>query len=167
MLTPDRLRQHLHYDPVSGVFTWLVPLARNVRVGAEAGCLKADGYISIGIDGKQYKAHRLVWLYTYGVWPEQLDHRDRNRTNNRLLNLRLADNHLNGVNRNLFSNNKSGVKGVFWYSKLRKWQANITVRNVVHYLGRFDTLDAAISVRVQAESVFFAGMVDEEETVDG
>ena len=88
-LTQKKVKQYLNYDPLTGEFTWIVH-RRCLKAGSVAGCLYR-GYTSIRISGKQYYAHRLAWLYVYGYFPEhQIDHIDRNPSNNRINNLRHA-----------------------------------------------------------------------------
>ena len=80
-LTQDRLKELLHYDPDTGVFTWIQKPAPRGRaiIGSVAGGLKQHGYITIGINQREYYAHRLAWLYVYGEWPEdQIDHINHN-----------------------------------------------------------------------------------------
>lgn len=87
-LTQKRLREVLDYNKETGKFFWKVNIAKNVRMGREAGTIK-DGYIYIRIDKRVYAAHRLAWLYHYGKWPEkEIDHINRNPQDNRLSNLR-------------------------------------------------------------------------------
>lgn len=87
MLTVERLRELLDYDPETGVFRWKEP-RRKCRVGEVAGSLRKDGYVKIQVDGRFYQAHRLAWLCVYGVWPSAIDHIDGNRANNAIANLR-------------------------------------------------------------------------------
>lgn len=88
MLTQDRLRELLHYDPDTGVFTNIKPRHR-VKVGDIAGSNSGKGYLQIQIDQKRYSAHRLAWLYTYGRFPEEfIDHINGNPSDNRIVNLR-------------------------------------------------------------------------------
>ncbi|MCK9994454.1 MAG: hypothetical protein Dbin4_02974, partial [Alphaproteobacteria bacterium] len=90
-LTQSRLKELLHYDPDTGVFTRRVQTSSNARVGDVAGCLHPEGYRHIQIDGKRYAAHRLAWLYMTGEWPtNQLDHLNGVRDDNRWGNLREA-----------------------------------------------------------------------------
>ena len=68
-LTQKRLKELFHYNPTTGIFTWLVNKG-NARIGYKAGTKKKDGYIQIRIDRKNFLAHRLAWLYNYGYLPE-------------------------------------------------------------------------------------------------
>ena len=70
MLTSSRLRELLHYDPLTGLFTRLVSRSgRSAKKGVTAGWLHCRGYIHISVDSKDYKAHRLAFLYMEGVLP--------------------------------------------------------------------------------------------------
>jgi hypothetical protein len=96
-LTAERLREILGYDPETGLFTRLVRTGR-IRAGEVAGTAHSRGYRSIVIDGRVYLSHRLAWLYVHGEWPpEQIDHINRNRADNRLVNLRAAKQSQNNV----------------------------------------------------------------------
>ncbi|UGO56005.1 putative HNH endonuclease [Escherichia phage JLBYU40] len=90
MITQDRLKELLDYDPLTGVFRWKVSRGR-VSKGSIAGTevWVSDNYIrlEIRIDGKRYKAHQLAFLYVYGYIPEEIDHKDRNPLNNAIDNL--------------------------------------------------------------------------------
>lgn len=75
-LDQARLKELLHYDPISGVWTWRVSNTR-VRAGDRAGTVVAQGYRKIKLDGKKYFEHRLAWLYVLGRWPAKgLDHKN-------------------------------------------------------------------------------------------
>jgi hypothetical protein len=87
-LAAERLRERLRYDGGTGVFTRRVG-SGHARAGEIAGSVHSTGYVRIGIDGGKYTAHRLAWLYVHGVWPsDQIDHINRNRSDNRIANLR-------------------------------------------------------------------------------
>lgn len=90
-LTADRLRHLLDYEPSTGILRWKVNRRGGARVGNVAGTVSRYGYIQLRVDGRFYLAHRLAWLHVHGSWPDgQIDHVDRNRTNNRIANLREA-----------------------------------------------------------------------------
>ena len=117
LLSQERLKEVLKYNPNTGDFVWLVSRTNRVKVGQVAGYLsKGDGYISIGVDGYYYKAHRLVWLYVYGYFPKGrkplIDHRDGNKTNNRLKNLGEVSAAENQRNLKLSAKNTSGATGI-------------------------------------------------------
>ena len=141
-ITQERLKELLHYDPETGVFTWLVRLSNRGLVGSHAGSLVA-GYIDIGISSKSYRAHRLAWLYVNGEWPEDaLDHINGDTADNRIKNLRETNKSENGQNVcEARINNQSGFLGVS--PKRGKWRATIMVDGKQTHLGSFDTPELA------------------------
>lgn len=112
--------RNYRYDPDTGVIS-----RTNSR--RKCGSLHSDGYIQIEIDGTKYLAHRLAWFLTYGVWVE-LDHRDLDKANNRLSNLRPATHCQNMQNRATFANNTSGVKGLT--ANRGGWQATVKAQGI-------------------------------------
>jgi len=94
MITQKELKELLHYNPDTGIFTRLIKTASSVQIGDVAGCKhKANGYIIINVLGIPYRAHRLAWLYMTGRWPKhQVDHDDHIRHNNKWSNLFEATN---------------------------------------------------------------------------
>src|SRR6266704_128840 len=98
MLTQQRLKELLSYDPLTGVFLWRVKRC-NKMPGDVAGCNKNRNYTVVYVEGKSYRAHRLAWFYMTGEWPATfLDHRDMNKHNNAWENLRLATKSQNQAN---------------------------------------------------------------------
>jgi hypothetical protein len=135
LLSRHRLIDVLSYDPLSGQFTWIKPQSNRVRAGTVAG-FKEHGYTLIGIDGAKFRAHRLAWLYVHGEWPkEDVDHRDRDRCNNAIANLREASRTQNNGNLPKRRDNISGYKGVRAHGKW--WRAVITINHQSHHLGLF------------------------------
>lgn len=143
-LTRDRLMELLQYDPDTGVFTW-AQKRRGVNINSEAGCVhKIHGYRSIEIDGKEYKCHRLAWLYMAGVWPvDRVDHINSDRADNRFCNLREATHSQNMMNRGRLPQNKSGLKGVYFNKQSGKWRSEGECGGKRTYLGSFDCPAAA------------------------
>lgn len=140
MLTAERLRELLHYDPATGIFIRRVART-NAPAGSVAGSKHSGGYLTIWIDGRARKLHRLAWLYVYGHWPaQQIDHRDGDRSNNRIANLREANRSQNSQNiKCAYSNNKSsGLLGVYWHRQAQKWQAKIQIDGRSKSLGLYD-----------------------------
>ena len=131
------LRELVHYDPETGVFT---RLANERPITSK----NAGGYIQVWLKPKMYYGHRLAWLYVYGELPPGLiDHINCDRSDNRIANLRIADNTQNLANARIRSDNASGYKGI-WFNKLRNtWHAMVECRGEKHYLGTFASPDAA------------------------
>lgn len=111
-LTADQLKSVLQYDPKTGFFSWLHRRA-GVLFEKRAGSLTSKGYRNLTVFGTSYREHRLAWLYIYGAWPpDQIDHINGDRSDNRLENLRSATQSENIVNRKAQKNNELGIKGV-------------------------------------------------------
>jgi hypothetical protein len=142
-ITAAKLREVLHYDPETGVFTWLVNISLKVKAGDIAGSDHGGGYIEIGIFDRSYLAHRLAWLYTHRQLPRKVDHKDGNKKNNRIRNLRKCTSTQNVANRKISKTNKSGFKGVSWSKSNGRWVAFIGVEGKSKYLGGFDTPELA------------------------
>jgi len=144
MLTQDRLQELLMYNPETGEFVWRKRASNRVRVGDRAGRVDANGYRGIRIDGTLHYAHRLAQLYMTGVWPVcQVDHDNRVRDDNRWNNLKAVTRAENQQNLGLAPTNTSGYRGVSYHRAARKWTAERWVAGVKHYLGLFDTAEAA------------------------
>jgi len=148
LLTQERLREMLSYDPETGVFRWLV--ARGGQyAGVVAGSNAHHGYQIILIFGKRYYAHRLAWLWMTGEWPKQdMDHIDGNPANNRWSNLRSVTTSQNSANRRKSRNNRSGYKGVWKHSQTGKYYVNIKFEGEDYRDGPFDTAEEAHQVYV-------------------
>ena len=144
-----RLREILHYNPKTGLFRWLI--AAGCRsAGSVAGCSNGGGYIAISVDGRIYLAHRLAWLYMTGKWPpNQVDHRDVNRSNNVWTNLRLATNAENHANMPTPKHNTSGYKGVTRDARCpkRPWLYAIETDGKRYRRGYFATAEEAFNAR--------------------
>ena len=156
-LTVEYLRSILHYSPETGIFTRKVGTSNRVKVGDVAGCPRGDGYLQIKVQSRKYKAHRLAWLYVYGVWPEdQLDHVNRVRTDNRIANLRAVTNKQNQQNASKRSDNTSGHTGVRWHRWASKWLAHIRHNQKLIHLGCFATIEEAVAARKAAEKLYWS-----------
>jgi hypothetical protein len=152
MVTPERLREVLNYDPSSGVFVWLVTLGNRAPKGTIAGRDNGNGYRRIAVDCHSYYAHRLAWVYIHDEWPEnEIDHIDGNTMNNRITNLRQATNAQNMQNLVLRSTNTSGMMGVSWLKSLGKWEAYICVNCKKIGLGYFEDRGSASEAYLAAK----------------
>ena len=92
------MKEVLSYDPDTGIFVWKKALNDHIIVGSPAG-YRNDGYINIGLHGSTFRAHRLAFIYMTGTCPEEVDHIDMDRSNNRWTNLRAALRSQNNANR--------------------------------------------------------------------
>jgi hypothetical protein len=155
MITQDALKELLSYNPETGDFTWLKAITNSIRVGGLAGTCNNLGYWKIKIFGKLYGAHRLAWLYTYGSFPpDQTDHINGRRDDNRIENLRAVTNSENTRNGKRRYTNTSGVTGVRWRKQDQSWQAQISDKGKQLHLGLFKDLFSAVAVRKSAESKY-------------
>ena len=145
MLTQEYLKELFEYNGEDLI--WGVKRRGTKGFGSVAGCVNSYGYRQIQVDGKAYKAHRLIWLYNYGKFPDnQTDHIDQNRLNNKLNNLRDVTRQENQKNRSKSKRNTSGVTGVNWHKPTGKWMAYGKVDGKQIHLGRFtDKLDAIVA----------------------
>lgn len=143
-ITHARLREALHYDPETGVFTWRVANNGRIKIGQRAGSPNKEGYIQIKIDRRLYGAHRLAWFYVHGAWPkEEIDHRRGIRGDNRIGELREATHFQQMANSKRPCTNTSGFKGVSFYKRKHRWRAYIAVGGKPKHLGYFDTAEEA------------------------
>jgi hypothetical protein len=165
-LTQERLRELLHYDEETGVFTRLVRVAQRSRVGDIAGgiaYIKKWHYrrIMISVDGVRYRAHRVAWLYVYGVWPNinmEIDHIDGDGTNNAIRNLRCVSHKVNSQNfHHALAGNTAGLLGVHYAKRERKFIAKIGVDGRYIYLGTFETPEEAHEAYIKAKRKYHEG----------
>jgi hypothetical protein len=153
MLTQKRLKELLKYDPDTGLFTWLVNRSRKARFGLIAGYTDKQGYSKIIISGVSYKAHRLAWIYIYGSFPENgIDHINKNKSDNRIENLRDCDQSENMRNQKLYKSNKSGVPGVMLRESSNRWLASISYNKKLIRLGNHIDWFDAVCARKSAEN---------------
>lgn len=151
-LTATRLRELLHYDPLTGVFTWRIGGGGGGRwghipAGTVAGS-KSHNYWEVSVDGVRVLAHIAAWLYMTGEWPrDQIDHKDRNGSNNRFDNLRESDQGQNLCNTSLRSNSASGFRGVKLHRASGLWQARVQFRGQEISAGYHPTAEQAAKAR--------------------
>jgi len=156
MLTQERLKQVLFYDPIVGVFVRRIRTSRNMKIGDFAGgIVSQSNYVFIGIDGKQYQAHKLAFLYMKNIWPNEVDHINRNRKNNSWKNLRIVTRTQNNGNMGISSLNSSGFKGVSYNKRKDKWRAYIKKQGKQHHLGYFENKESAAKAYDVAAINFF------------
>lgn len=169
MITQEYLKSRLHYDPITGLFTWLYrpddgtketkrfnTLRAGKRAGGETSVNRKHGagftHRRIRVDRDRFYEHSLAWLYVTGDYPKNhgIDHINHDGTDNRWENLRPSTRPLNMTNKNIYQNNSSGQSGVYQREN-GKWRAVIRKRN----LGTYDTYEEAVAVRLAAELEHF------------
>lgn len=147
----ELVTERLRYYPSTGRFVWR-PRNSFRYSGMEAGHLSPiHGYRFIRIDGELYHAHRLAWFYIHGYMPQEIDHINHDRSDNRLKNLREVTRDENRKNLAISDRNKSGVTGVVWCRQTGKWRAQIVHKRQHYHLGRFTSFVSAVRARRTAE----------------
>lgn len=164
----DYLRECFAYDPDTGVLTWRerplshfenprIQLGWNTRhSNTPAGALKAHGYRAVKLDRCMYLAHRLIWVLVVGEEPHVIDHRNRNRADNRISNLRNVSPSENCHNQK--PRNPEGLPGVARASSPQRWRARISLGGRQIYLGRFDTPEEAHEAYKAAAQKYYPGI---------
>jgi hypothetical protein len=133
------------YDGQTGDIRWAIDVGQRARKGQLAGWNNKNGYKEVKYLGKCYKLHRIAWLLTHLEWPNgYIDHIDGNRSNNRIINLRVVDPLGNSRNAGLRKDSSSGSAGVSWHIRIKKWQARIQNGDGTRkHLGYFENIDDA------------------------
>jgi len=167
-LTQEYVRSLFHYDPETGVLTWKERprehfsnshtwAAMNTRcAGKKVGSRlsKTSSYLSFCLKGKGFLVHRVIWVWVHGENPEEIDHINGDKADNRLVNLRNVSRGINMMNKAQSKKNTSGVTGVVWHKAARKWTAQIRIDGKNHYLGVFNTVSEASEARMEASQKF-------------
>ena len=164
MLTQCELKELLNYDRETGIFTWKVNGSKGVKAGRVAG-FNVRGYRQVSIRNKNYYLHRLAWLYVFGISPTRdIDHINRVKNDNRILNLREVDESTNSENQTKpHSTNKSGAIGVTIRKTDGKYRAIIRVKGKNMHLGYFVNVEDAETAYLKAKKLYHRGYVCEHE----
>ena len=152
-MTQELLMQFTHYDPNTGVLKRTHAMSSSHKIYAKEFIPQSTtlGYRTISLFKTPHMIHRLAFLYMNGVFPNEVDHINGERLDNRWCNLREVDARGNRMNRGLPSNNRSGVMGVYYYPRYDKWEVTITNEGKHMYLGRYAKFEDAVKVRLEAE----------------
>lgn len=151
MITRAELLSVLVYTPETGVWTWLVDRGR-ARAGGPAGKINSNGYRVIVYEGVEYRSAVLAWFYMTGEWPKgTVDHENRRRSDDRWLNLRVANGTEQNINRGTPRNNTSGTVGVNWDDNRGKWCVRVQRYGKRRFVGYFNTIEEANRARIAAE----------------
>ena len=162
-MDPSLLRQLLTYEPETGKLYWcerprgMFKSDRSCRswntrfAGNEAFTAKLTGYHQGAVLGGRFLAHRVIWAMVHGEWPNEIDHINGDRADNRLVNLRSVSHSENGRNQRPPTTNTSGVVGVRRHGGAGVWRACIRVSGRNKHLGSFKSMEDAIRARRAAE----------------
>ena len=143
------LQSMFAYNPETGVIVRKIDSGKRWKAGQIAGSKNGQGYIEVKVCGKIIGAHRIAWMLYYKENPpEFIDHINRDRSDNRICNLRAATKSQNGANRIALSNNKTGIKGCYFVKSKNQnmagaWRAQCRVGKKLHDLGRHKTVEMA------------------------
>ena len=151
-------KEKLSYCPDTGVLSWKEDESKRPQwngryANKPVGCVGNHGYICFNFthngEKKQYLVHRVVYAMMHGSWPKEVDHKDRDKTNNRLNNLRECSSSSNGANIPVRKHNKLGVKGVSYVGEKvsgeKRYVAQSSIKGRRIYLGTFSTEELAKS----------------------
>ena len=138
------LRTKLRYIPETGHLI-------RVKTGKPVYCEVHKGYLRVRVNGKRFRAHRVCWALYHGYWPDQIDHVNGVRSDNRIENLRNVTATGNMRNKRRDKRNKSGTTGVCWVESRRKWYAKICHEKKQISIGYYTDIQAAIAARKAAE----------------
>jgi len=148
-LTQQRLKQVVKYCPESGLFSAIQAISQR-KYGDILNKSLSSGYVVIRIDGVLYRAHRLAFLYMTGKWPNKVDHKNLDRSDNRWCNLRECSHAENLRNQPLKSNNKTGYKNVSWREDKKCFRAYIVKNYKQINLGHFKSAEDAYAAYLSA-----------------
>ena len=164
LLTREYLKQCMDYNPKTGNLTWKErPLWHfkresngrgwnTLNAGTVAGCIDGKGYLSVAVNGKIYRGHRLIFLHVTGKLPTgEVDHINHIRDDNRWVNLREVTTSENRINQKLSSASTCGHTGVYFSNKRGVWVAQIKRFGNVKYLGSYPHIEDAVYARKTAE----------------
>jgi len=147
------------FEYKNGKLFWRVRPSCSVYAGDEVGYICSTGYRRLMYKRKVYPIHRVIWLMHYGEMPNEIDHKDTNKLNNCIENLRVA-NRKNQQNVGFRLDNTSGAKNVYWFKPTKRWFVVVTANKVRHNLGYFDDFDLADLVATEARNKYHGEFVN-------
>jgi len=148
------------YDPETGVVTRKIAAGRRVKAGQVVGSKKRDGYLSVGIEGRDFLLHRVIWAMHTGNWPDGklIDHIDGDGLNNRIANLREATHQQNM--RNVKVKERDLPRGV--YRNGKSFQVRVQIDGSKRDFGTYATVEEAAAVAEQKRREFHGEFFNEQ-----
>ena len=157
-VTADLVRSIYTFDPEEGIFRYRETRSGKCKAGSVAGSRKPNGYVLMSINGLFFQAGRVAWLYMHGEWPTHtIDHINRDRSDNRIANLRDVTNQVNS--RNLGhqrANNTSGFVGVYFFKRSKRYHAQISHEGKLIFLGGYVDIQDAAKAYAEAKQKYHA-----------
>ena len=138
------------FDYSNGRLIWKVS-GRGKKAGSVAGFHHTGGYRRISIESSYYAEHRVIYSWHHGPCPEEVDHIDRVRDNNKIENLRASNRSSNTHNTGFKPNCKSGCRGVHYDNYQKAWRIAIFRYGKRINLGRSHDFFEACCIRKRAE----------------
>jgi hypothetical protein len=167
MISQEIVKELLDYNFETGKLTWKERNRKwfstdrqfkiwNTRFARKEAftALTDTDYYHGSVLGKKYKAHRIIWLYQTGEWPDEVDHINHDRRDNRWINLREVSHQENHKNSSHRKDNSSGCMGVYFDKERQKWRSDIIVDNKNINLGRFELYEDAVAARKEGEKKY-------------
>lgn len=151
-LTLEEINQTFSYDPENGFLFWKRDHGKKIKAGTRAGSFSGDGYIDVQFMGRNYRAHRIIWILMTGKIPTIIDHINRVRHDNKWSNLREVTSQQNARNSSVRINSTTGVKGV---SRSVLYRARIKYNGKIVGLGYFKTIEEAKAAYQAAELKYY------------
>ena len=151
-LTQKLLNEYFEYK--DGELYWKKPTAKKIRIGSIVGSVDARGYKKVRFFNKVYAVHRIIFLMHHGYLPTEIDHKDNNKINNKIENLRPATVNQNRQNALTRKDNSSGAKGVSFDKNKNKWNVRIQVNKKTKRIGYFEDLELADLVAQEARDLY-------------
>ncbi len=157
-ITRECLRSILDYDAETGVFTWRVTKSNRAPAGSIAGVVGVIGYVVIGVDKRRLLAHRLAFVWMTGELPEEIDHINGVRSDNRWVNLRPCTRSQNNANRPPRPS-KSGEPGVYKDPRSNSWIAEVCFGGKRVWQRSFKTKELAATARRRKHAEIYGEFV--------
>lgn len=143
LMSVGDIRDLIDYNPETGVLTAKVNFSGR-QAGSVIGSQTWQGYYAFSLFGKKCFAHRLAWLLHYGEWPSQpIDHINGIKTDNSIINLRLCSLSQNQFNKPTQKNNTTGVKGVYWNKRDKRYVASVQFNGKKYSAGHHKDIESA------------------------
>jgi hypothetical protein len=152
-ITFNKLKRLLEVNVEDGWAKWKIDRYNNAIILKA----KVESFFPLksSLNARSIRLHQIIWVFAHnGNWcwpPDELDHKDGNDANNKIVNLRKCSHRQNMTNQSMCNRNTSGYPGVYWSSKKQWWYVLVFIRRKRIFLGRFINYDVAVAARRAGE----------------